>query len=46
MIIHTANNQDTIDKDLQSLNEFHEKIEISFSGKDDVNFHLFFERLR
>lgn len=30
MIIYAANNQNSIDKDLQSLNEFHEKIENYF----------------
>ena len=45
-IIYAANNQNSIDKDLQSLNEFHEKIETYFSGKVENNFHLFFERLR
>lgn len=46
MIIYAANNQNSIDKDLQSLNEFHEKIETYFLGKDENNFHLYFERLR
>jgi hypothetical protein len=46
MIIYAANNQNSIDKDLQSLNEFHEKIEIYFLGKDEMNFRLYFERLR
>ena len=46
MIIYAANNQNSIDKDLHSLNEFHEKIEIYFSGKDESNFKLYFERLR
>ena len=46
MIIYAANNQNSIDKDLQSLNEFHEKIETYFSGKYESNFHLYFERLR
>jgi hypothetical protein len=45
-IIYAANNQNSIDKDLQSLNEFHQKIETYFSGKVENNFHLFFERLR
>ena len=45
-IIYAANNQNSIDKDLQSLNEFHEKIETYFLGKDEKNFHLYFERLR
>ncbi len=45
-IIYAANNQNSIDKDLQSLNEFHEKIEIFFMGKEESLFCLFFERLR
>jgi len=44
-IIYAANNQNSITKDLQSLNDFHEKIEEYFSGKETV-FNLFFERLR
>lgn len=46
MIIYAANNQNSIDKDLQSLNEFHEKIETYFLGKDEKDFRLYFERLR
>lgn len=46
MIIYAANNQNSIDKDLQSLNEFHEKIETYYIGKEELNFHLYFERLR
>ena len=46
MIIYAANNQNSIDKDLQSLNEFHEKIETYYSGKDERAFHIYFERLR
>jgi hypothetical protein len=46
MIIYAANNQNSIDKDLQSLNEFHEKIEIYYLGKDEKAFHIYFERLR
>ena len=46
LITHAANNQNSIDKDLHSLNEFHEKIETYFSGKDENNYHLYFERLR
>lgn len=46
MIIYAANNQNSIAKDLQSLNEFHEKIETYFLGKEEANFHLCFERLR
>jgi len=45
-IIYAANNQNSITKDLQSLNEFHEKIEQYFLGKEERSFHLFFERLR
>lgn len=46
MIIYAANNQNSIDKDLQSLNDFHEKIETYFLGKEENDFHLYFERLR
>lgn len=46
MIIYAANNQNSIDKDLQSLNDFHEKIETYYLGKEKINFHLYFERLR
>lgn len=46
MIIHAANNQNSIDKDLQSLNDFHEKIETYYLGKDERFFHVYFERLR
>jgi len=46
MIIYAANNQNSIDKDLQSLNEFHEKIETYYLGKDERAFHIYFERLR
>lgn len=46
MIIYAANNQNSIDKDLQSLNEFHEKIETYYLGKDEKAFHIYFERLR
>jgi len=46
MIIYAANNQNSIDKDLQSLNEFHEKIETYFLGKEGKDFQLNFERLR
>lgn len=46
MIIYASNNQNSIAKDLQSLNEFHEKIETYFLGKEEANFHLYFERLR
>jgi hypothetical protein len=43
-IIFAANNQNSIQKDLQSLNEFHEKIEQYFSGVEGMP--LYFERLR
>ncbi|MCX6147600.1 MAG: AIPR family protein [Candidatus Kapabacteria bacterium] len=46
MIIYAANNQNSIDKDLQSLNEFHERIETYFLGKEENDFKLYFERLR
>ncbi|MHC1738820.1 MAG: AIPR family protein [Ignavibacteriaceae bacterium] len=46
MIIYAANNQNSIDKDLQSLNEYHQTTETYFLGKDEKNFHLYFERLR
>jgi hypothetical protein len=45
-IIYAANNQNAIDKDLQSLNEFHEKVETYFLGKEEANYYLYFERLR
>ncbi|RTL57461.1 MAG: AIPR protein [Sphingobacteriales bacterium] len=46
MIIYAANNQNSIDKDLQSLNEFHEKIETYYLGKEEKAFNIYFERLR
>jgi len=46
LIIYAANNQNSIDKDLQSLNEFHEKIETYYLGKDEKAFNIYFERLR
>lgn len=46
MIIHAANNQNSIEKDLQSLNDFHEKIETYFLGKENNKITLYFERLR
>ncbi|MEO0076033.1 MAG: AIPR family protein [candidate division WOR-3 bacterium] len=46
MIIFSANNQNSIDKDLQSLNEFHEKIETYYQGREEKGFHIYFERLR
>ena len=45
-IIYAANNQNSIDRDLQSLNDFHEKIETYFLGKEENDFQLYFERLR
>ena len=45
-IIYSANNQNSISRDLQSLNDFHEKIESYFLGKESLSYHLFFERLR
>lgn len=45
-IIFAANNQNSIEKDLQSLNDFHEKIEQYFQGTDNMPQKLFFERLR
>ncbi len=44
-IIFAANNQNSIDKDLQSLNENFEKIETYFSGVQ-TNLPIYFERLR
>ncbi|MEA2105856.1 MAG: AIPR family protein [Bacteroidota bacterium] len=43
-IIFAANNQNSIDRDLQSLNEYHEQIEQYFQGRDTIK--LFYERLR
>ncbi|MDX1957167.1 MAG: AIPR family protein [Leptospiraceae bacterium] len=43
-IIFATNNQNSIDKDLQALNEFHAKLEEYFQGKE--NFEIFYERLR
>lgn len=43
-IIFATNNQNTIDKDVQALNEYHEKLELFFSGTDILK--LYFERLR
>lgn len=43
-IIFAANNQNSIDKDLQSLNDFHGRIEEYFLGVDTML--LYFERLR
>ena len=43
-IIFTTNNQNSISKDLQSLNDFLKDLEEFFIGND--NFEIYFERLR
>ncbi|HMU44496.1 MAG TPA: AIPR family protein, partial [Ignavibacteriaceae bacterium] len=43
-IIFATNNQNSIDKDLQALNEFHAKLEEYFQGNE--HFAIFYERLR
>ncbi len=43
-IIFATNNQNSIDKDLQALNDFHAKLEEYFQGID--SFQLYYERLR
>lgn len=43
-IIFATNNQNSIDKDLQALNEFHAKLEEYFQGNGQ--FELYYERLR
>lgn len=43
-IIFATNNQNSIDKDLQALNEFHTKLEDYFKGRDKLD--LYYERLR
>lgn len=43
-IIFATNNQNSIDKDLQALNDFHNKLEEFFQGIE--NFELHYERLR
>ncbi len=43
-IIYATNNQNAIDKDLETLNDFHSKLEEHFIGKD--SFGIYFERLR
>jgi AIPR protein len=43
-IIFATNNQNSIDKDLQALNEFHAKLEEYFQGNE--NFEIYYERLR
>lgn len=45
-IIYATNNQNAIDKDLQSLNDFHTKIETYFLGNDSMPDKLCYERLR
>ena len=45
-IIYATNNQNAIDKDLQSLNDFHTKIETYFWGNDFMPVKLYYERLR
>lgn len=45
-IIYATNNQNAIDKDLQSLNDFHNKIETYFLGNDSMPVKLYYERLR
>ncbi len=43
-IIFATNNQNSIDKDLQALNEFHARLEEYFQGIE--HFEIYFERLR
>lgn len=43
-IIYATNNQNAIDKDLETLNDFHTKLEEYFIGRDA--FEIYFERLR
>jgi len=43
-IIYATNNQNAIDKDLETLNDFHSKMEEYFIGRD--TFGIYFERLR
>ncbi|MDD2412973.1 MAG: AIPR family protein [Bacteroidales bacterium] len=43
-IIYATNNQNAIDKDLETLNVFHTKLEEYFIGRD--SFGIYFERLR
>lgn len=45
-IVYAANNQNSIDKDLQSLNDYHEKIEQYYNGMSKNDLLLYFERLR
>lgn len=45
-IVYAANNQNSIDKDLQSLNDYHEKIEQYYNGMNKNDLLLYFERLR
>lgn len=43
-IIYATNNQNSIDKDLETLNVFHSKLEEYFIGRDILG--IYFERLR
>ena len=43
-IIYATNNQNSIDKDLETLNVFHSKLEEYFIGRDTLG--IYFERLR
>jgi len=43
-IIYATNNQNSIDKDLETLNAFHSKLEEYFIGRDTLG--IYFERLR
>ncbi|MCT4190898.1 AIPR family protein [Elizabethkingia anophelis] len=43
-IIYATNNQNAIDKDLETLNDFHTKLEEYFIGRDTLG--IYFERLR
>lgn len=43
-VIYATNNQNAIDRDLETLNEFHSKLEEYFIGRD--TFGIYFERLR
>ena len=45
-IVLAANNQNSIDQDLQALNSFHEHIENYFIGNSSFSQKLYFERLR
>lgn len=45
-ITYAANNQNSIDKDIQNQSNFHKQIEQYFVSKQNVGLHLYFERLR